>query len=101
MQPKIALALAPVSWLAALVRDSEHCHGIASNLVKDRVGKVTENISSDRILVFGPHQRIDTKPINCLKCLGSKSVGRNWAPLKVPEECSLISASASGRISTP
>jgi hypothetical protein len=87
MQPKIALALAPVSWLATLVRDSEHRRGIALNLVKDRVGKVAENISPDRILVFRPHQCIDTKPINCLKCLGSKSVGRNWAALKVPEEC--------------
>lgn len=81
------MALAPVSRLAALVRDSEHCHGIASNLVKDRVGKVTENISPDCILVFGAHQRIDTKPINCPKCLASKSVGRNWAALEVPEEC--------------
>jgi hypothetical protein len=83
----IALALAPVSWLAALVRDSEHCHGIASNLVKDRVRKVTENISPDCILVFGAHQRTDTKPINGPKGLGSKSIGRNWAALKVPEEC--------------
>jgi len=83
----IALALAPVSRLAALVRDSEPCHGIASNLVRDRVGKVTENISPDCILVFGPHQRIDTKPINCPKCLGSKGVGRNWAARKVPKEC--------------
>ena len=86
MQPKIVLALSPVSWLAALVRDSEHCCGIASNFVKDRVGKVTENLSPDRVLVFRPHQCIDTEPINCLSCLGSKSVGRNWAALKVPVE---------------
>jgi hypothetical protein len=70
-----------------LVRDSEHCHGIASNLVKDRVRKVTENVSPDCILVFGAHQRTDTKPINGPKGLGSKSIGRNWAALKVPEEC--------------
>ena len=87
MRPEIALALAPISWLAALVRDSEHCHGIASNLVKDREGKVAENMSPNRILVFGPHQRIDTKSINYLKCLGSKTVRRNRAALEVLKEC--------------
>lgn len=86
MQPKFALAFAPVSRLAALVRDSEHCHGTASNLVEDRVGKVAENMTSDRILVFRPHQCIDTESINCLKCFDSKSVGRNWTALKIPEE---------------
>ncbi len=82
----MGLTLAPVSRLAALVRDSEHCHDAASNLVEDRVGKVTENVSPDRILVFGPHQRIDTKPINYRKCLGSKSIGRNATALDVPKE---------------
>ena len=86
LRPEIALALAPISWLAALVCDSEHCHGIALNLIKDRIGEVTENMSPDRILVFGPHQRIEAKPINCLKCLGSKSAGRNRAALEVPKE---------------
>ncbi len=71
MQPGIALALAPVSWLTALVRDSEHGHGIALNLVKDRVGEVAENMPPDRILTFRPHQRINSKLINCLKCLGA------------------------------
>jgi len=54
MQSEMDLTLAPVSRPASLVRDSEHCHGIASNLVEGRVGKVTENVSPDRILVFGP-----------------------------------------------
>jgi len=98
----MSLAHAPVSWLTALVRDSEYCHGTAQNFVKDRVGKVTKNMSPDRILVFGPHQRVDTKAINRLKRLGSKSLGCDRAALEVPKEkASLISASASGRISTP
>ncbi|MEF8730022.1 MAG: hypothetical protein V5B34_17755 [Accumulibacter sp.] len=80
------LTLAPVSRLAALVRDSEHGHDIASNLVEDRVGKVTENVSPDRILVFGPHQRSDTKPINYRKCLGSKRIGRNATALDLPKD---------------
>jgi len=87
MQSEMAFALTPVSWLPALVRDSEHCHGIASYLVKDRVWKVAENMSSDRILVLRPHLCIDSKSINCLKCLGSKSIGCNRAALEVPEEC--------------
>ena len=87
MRPEIALAFAPVSWPAALVRDSEHRYGIASNLVKDRVGEVTKNMSPNRILVFRPHQRIGTDLINCFKCLGSKSVGCNGAALEVPKEC--------------
>jgi len=86
MQPKLALALAPVSWLTALVRDSEHCHDIALNRVKDRVWKVAEDMSPDRILVFWPHQWIDSKSINCLKCLGPKSIRRNRAALEVPEK---------------
>lgn len=80
------LALAPVTWLTALVRDGEHRHGIASNLVKDRVWKVAENMSPDRILIFRPRQCIDSKSINCLKCVGSESVGRNRATLEIPEE---------------
>jgi hypothetical protein len=87
MRPEIALTFAPVSWPAALVCNGEHRYGIASNLVKDRVGEVTKNMSPKRILVFGPHQRTGTKLINCFKCLGSKSVGRNRAALEVPKEC--------------
>lgn len=104
MQPGKDLALAPVSWLTALVRDSEHCHDIALNLVKDRVRKVAENMPLDRILVFRPRQRIDSKLINCLKCPGSKSVRRNRAALEVPEKGLSdfrLRPSASGRIWTP
>lgn len=86
MQPQMALALAPVSWLTALMRDGENCHGMAQYLVKDRVGKVTKNMTPDRILVFGPHQRVDAKPINRLKRLGSKILGRYRAALEVPKE---------------
>ncbi len=82
----MALPLTPVSWLTALVRDSEHSHDIALNLVKDRVWKVTENMPPDRILAFRPHHRIDSKLINRLKCLGSKSIRCNRAALEVPEE---------------
>lgn len=82
----MALALTPISWLTALVRDGEHRHGTAKNLVKDRIGKVTKNMSPDCILVFGPHRRIDTKPINRLKSLGSKSLGRDRAALEIPKE---------------
>jgi hypothetical protein len=48
---------------------------------------MTKNMSPDRILVFGPHQRADAKPINCLKRLGSKSLGSDRAALEVPKEC--------------
>ena len=100
----MALAHVPVSWLTALVRDSEHCHCTAQNLVEDCVGEVTKNMSPDRILVFGPHQRIDRKSINRLKRFGSKSLGRDRAAIglrsKYQRNASLTSASASGRIST-
>ena len=86
MPPKTGLALAPVSWLTALVRDSEHCHDIASNLVKDRVREVAENMSPDCILVFRPDQRIDSKPVNRMERLGTESIRRNGAALEVPEE---------------
>lgn len=86
MHPQLSLANAPVSWLTALVRDSEDCHGTAQNLVKDRVGKVTKNMSPDRILVFGPRQCVDTKPINRLKRLGSKSLDCDRAALEVSKE---------------
>lgn len=86
MQPEMALALSPVTWPTALVRDGEHRHGIASNFVKDRVWEVAENMSPDRIFFFRPRQCIDSKPINSLKCFGSESVGRNGATLEIPEE---------------
>jgi len=80
------LARAPVSWLSALVSDSKHCRSTAENLVKDRVGKVTKNMSPDPILVFGPHQCVGTKPINRLKRLGAKSIGRDRAAFEVPKK---------------
>jgi hypothetical protein len=83
----VALAHVPVSWLTALVRDSEHCHCTAQNLVEDCVGEVTKNMSPDRILVFGPHQRIDRKSINRLKRFSSKSLGRDRAAIEIPKEC--------------
>ena len=100
MGPYLALARVPVPWPTALVRDRKHCHCAAQNLVEDCVGEVTKNMSPDRILVSGPHQRIDRKSINRLKRFGSKSRGRDWAPLEIPKGGPLISASASGRIST-
>lgn len=82
-----SLARAPIPWLTALMRDSKHCHGMAQNLVKDRVGKVAKNMSPERILVFGPHQRIDTKPIDRFKRLGAKRIGCDRAALEVPQKC--------------
>lgn len=85
-QPEADLALAPVFRLTTLVRNGKHRHHVAPNLVEHRVRKVAENMFPDRILVFRPHQCIDSKPIDCLKCLGSKSIGRNRAALEVPEK---------------
>lgn len=85
--PYLALARAPVSWPAALVRDSEHCHGAALNLVKDRVGEVAKNMASDRVIVLRPHQRVRTKSVDRFNRFGSKSLGRDRAALEVPKEC--------------
>lgn len=68
------------------MRDSEHSHGSTLNLVEDCIRKVAKNMSPDRILAFRPHQRIDGKPVNCLKRLGSERIGGYGAALKVPEE---------------
>lgn len=86
MRPETNLSLAPVSWLTALVRDSEHGHSVALNLVMDRVREVAENMSPDCILVFRPHQRIYGKSINRLERFGSKSIRGDRAALEVPEE---------------
>ena len=87
MPPEITLTIAPVPRSAALVCNGENRYCIALNLVKDRVGKVTKNMSPNCILIFRPHQRIGTELINRFKCLGSKTIGRNRAALEVPKEC--------------
>lgn len=86
MQPESALPVSPVSWFAALVGYSEHCHCIALNLVIDRVWEVTKNMSPDPILVLGPHQGIGNKSIDYLKRMVRKpSAARGL--LEVPEKC--------------
>lgn len=83
----MASARTPVPRLTALVRNRKHGYGAALNLVEDRVGKVTKTSSSDRVLVFGPHSRVNAEAINRLERLGPKSRGRDGAALGVPQEC--------------
>lgn len=40
----------------------------------------------NRILVFGPRQRVDPKSINRLKRFRSKSLGRDRAAIEIPKE---------------
>lgn len=82
----VVSAFPPVSWPAALVRNSKHCHGAALNFVMDRVRKAVKSVSPDCVRIFRPHQCIDRKSINYLKCLGSKRVSRNRAASEVPKK---------------
>ena len=54
--------------------------------VEERFVSRLRDFHINRILVFGPHQRVDRKSINRLKRFGSKSLGRDRAAIGIPKE---------------
>ncbi len=78
--------LFPIPGPSPLVRNCQHRHGQAVDLVANREREVPQDVVANSIFILWPHARVSCEDIDRIKDFAQKIMRRQWTALVVPKK---------------